>query len=320
LVVAAACLWPLLPLAGQADGHRIEVHAGRWLGGNHSQVYQLRSGGHFAGPLSHGVTVLATVHDSLGRHRAFYGAGYDLLLFRPTRGLGAYGILGVALGLSTDTAPQRLAAQWSLGFGLEWRPVTLIGVGVESRYRVEDRGPRGFWAARDTRTGLSWTAGVSLRWGGGGAKPAAATPRLSGPAPDTRPMAVTGAAGDVVRVALDAVGAPYRWGGTAENGFDCSGLVQYAYAQYGVSLPRTSRDQAAMGAAVPPVLSALAPGDILLFAGRPGGGVTHVGLYVGEGRFIHSGSTGVQLSLLEYGDANGAYWLERWVGARRIIV
>lgn len=319
--MAAGCGWPLFSLPGQGDGHRIEVQAGRWLGGNHSQIYQLRSGGHFAGPFSHGLTVLATVHDSLGRHRAFYGAGYDLMIFRPTRGLGAYGILGVSLGLSTDTAPQRLAAQWSLGFGLEWRPLSLVAIGVESRYRVEDRGPRGFWAAQDTRTGLSWTAGVALRWGGGGGKPApAVTSRPTVPAPVTAPLAVTGAASDVVRVALDAVGAPYRWGGTAENGFDCSGLVQYAYSQYGVSLPRMSRDQATTGAAVPPVLSALAPGDILLFAAQPGGGVTHVGMYVGERRFIHSGGTGVRLSLLDHGDATGAYWLERWVGARRIIL
>jgi cell wall-associated NlpC family hydrolase len=70
---------------------------------------------------------------------------------------------------------------------------------------------------------------------------------------------------------------------------------------------------------VPPVVDALAPGDILLFAARPGGGVTHVGLYVGERKFIHSGSTGVQLSRLDYSDVSGAYWLPRWVGARRVV-
>lgn len=323
LVVAAGCCWPLA-LAGQGDGRQVELHSGRWLGGNQAQIYQLRSGSHLAGPFSHGVTVLATVHDALGRRRAFYGAGYDLLVFRPQRGLGVYGILGIALGLSTDTAPQRLAAQWTVGGGLEWRPLRFLAMGVEARYRVEDRGPRGFWATQDTRTGLSWTAGAALRWGGGGGRRQPASPPVAAARPRVVPLSaatmVGGAAAGVVRIALDAVGTPYRWGGTAENGFDCSGLVQWAYSQHGVRLPRMSREQAASGAEVPPVLDALAPGDILLFAARPGGGVTHVGMYVGERKFIHSGSTGVRISLLDYSDANGAYWLQRWVGARRIIL
>jgi cell wall-associated NlpC family hydrolase len=129
---------------------------------------------------------------------------------------------------------------------------------------------------------------------------------------------ITGSAADVVRSALDALGTPYQWGGTAANGFDCSGLIQYAYAQHGIRLARTSRDQAKAGSEVPPVVEALKPGDILLFAARFGGGVTHVGMYVGEEKFIHSSSTGVKLSRLEVHDLEGAWWLARWVGARRI--
>jgi cell wall-associated NlpC family hydrolase len=124
---------------------------------------------------------------------------------------------------------------------------------------------------------------------------------------------------DVVRTAIDAIGTPYRWGGSAGNGFDCSGLLQWAYSQQGVAIPRMSRDQAQAGTAVPPAIDALAPGDILLFAARPGSGVTHVGMYVGERKFIHSGAAGVQISLLDYSDTNGAYWLARWVGARRVV-
>lgn len=108
-------------------------------------------------------------------------------------------------------------------------------------------------------------------------------------------------------------------GGTAANGFDCSGLVQWAYAQHGIRLPRMSRDQAQSGSEVPPVLEALQPGDILLFAAQPGGGVTHVGMYVGELKFIHSSSTGVKLSRLELLDPDGAWWVARWVGARRVV-
>jgi cell wall-associated NlpC family hydrolase len=238
-------------------------------------------------------------------------------------------LLGATLGLSTDTSTHKLGVQWSVGGGLEWRPFGFVAMGIEARYRVLDRGPRGFWATDNARTGLSWAAGVGIRWGGragsrggGGATPrgAVAVPMATAaPAVVIAPTAVAGSAAGVVRTALDALGTPYRWGGTAENGFDCSGLIQWAYAQAGVQLPRVSRDQALSGTAIPPVVDALVPGDILLFAARRGGGVTHVGLYVGERKFIHSSSAGVQLSVLDYSDPAAAYWLPRWVGARRVV-
>src|SRR3989441_10248950 len=78
------------------------------------------------------------------------------------------------------------------------------------------------------------------------------------------------------------------------------------------------RDQARAGAEVAPVVEALRPGDILLFAAQPGSGVTHVGMYVGEWKFIHSSNRGVKLSRLDVRDPEGAYWLDRWVGARRV--
>jgi cell wall-associated NlpC family hydrolase len=292
---------------------------GRWVGHNQSRTYELRSGGPLAGPLSHGATIVAVVHEVLGRRRAFYGAGYDLMIFRPSRGLGAYGLVGFALGLSTDST-HKLGAHWSIGGGMEWRPVEFAALGVEARYRVEDRGPRGFWSGGRSQEGLSWAAGLSVRWPFGGRKrgeePATSAVR---PVPLSAPTVVAGAAAGVVRVAVEAIGTPYRWGGTAENGFDCSGLIQWAYGQHGVRLPRRSLDQAGAGAAVPPAVEALAPGDILLFAAQPGAGVSHVGLYVGEGKFIHSANTGVRLSQLDRQDPQGAYWMARWVGARRVL-
>ena len=133
------------------------------------------------------------------------------------------------------------------------------------------------------------------------------------------PGTIAGNAADIVHTALDALGTPYVWGGTADNGFDCSGLVQWAYGQHGIRLPRMSRDQARSGTEVTPVIEALRPGDILLFAAQPGGGITHVGMYVGEQTFIHSSNTGVKLSRLEAQDSQGAWWVARWVGARRIV-
>lgn len=125
-------------------------------------------------------------------------------------------------------------------------------------------------------------------------------------------------AAGVVQTALDAMGAPYRWGGTGENGYDCSGLIQYAYGQHGIVLPRVSRDQARMGTLIDRNVDALMPADILGF-GEGGSGVTHVGLYVGDGLFIHTSSTGVKLSSLRGTDPESRHWRTRWTVARRIL-
>jgi cell wall-associated NlpC family hydrolase len=124
----------------------------------------------------------------------------------------------------------------------------------------------------------------------------------------------------VIATATDAMGRPYRWGGTGVDGggFDCSGLIQHAYRQHGIELPRTSAEQAKEGRAVSKKLGSLLPGDLLTFSNR-GGTVTHVGLYIGEGRFIHSASRGVQISILSGEDPYGRWWFKRWVGVRRII-
>jgi cell wall-associated NlpC family hydrolase len=117
---------------------------------------------------------------------------------------------------------------------------------------------------------------------------------------------------------VQAMGAPYLWGGSSENGFDCSGLIQYAYQQAGLTLPRRSVDQAKVGQLIPREIGQLLPGDILTFSRDPGGPVSHVGLYVGERRFIHSAASGVRMSLLSEDDPSGKHWVARWVGVRRV--
>ena len=319
----------LLPAALAAQGTGWELHLGRWYNGNRANVYEFRtssrSGG---GPFTHGFGASVLVNDSLGRRRAYYGLGYELQAWRGQATLGPYALAGLALGLSTDPSTQELAAQWSIGGGFEWRPLSWFGVGSEVRYRLEDRGPRGFWNPRsDARKGVSLSIGVSVglggvgRGGGGGGSGGRGTgpwapPELPPPEP---PATITGNAADVVQTALESIGTPYVWGGTENNGFDCSGLIQYAYGRHGIRLARMSRDQAKAGAEVTPVVDALRPGDILLFSARAGAGVTHVGMYVGELKFIHSSSRGVKLSRLDPQDAEGSYWLDRWVGARRVI-
>lgn len=303
-----------------AQGRDVDVLVGRWYQGNQSRTYQLRTATPLGSMFSHGLAGYVLLHDSLGRNRAFYGAGWEVQALRHRRRFGPYAIAGVALGLSTDTASQDLAALWSLGGGAEWRPISWVGLGVEVRYQMQDIGPRGFWrASSDARDGIGAALTVSLgvgkrAWRGGVTSDRSAT--LPPPQP---PATITGHAADIVRTALDALGTPYVWGGTAANGFDCSGLVQWAYAQHAVRLPRMSRDQARSGSEITPTLEAVQPGDVLLFAAQPGGGVTHVGLYVGEQTFIHSSSDGVKLSRLESQDRDGAWWVARWVGARRIV-
>jgi hypothetical protein len=302
----------LLPAALSAQGREFQLHLGRWWSDGPATTYEMRSRGTLGGRFTHGLAAAAMVHDSLGRNRAFYGLGYELAV-RGTPTLAPYAVVGTAVGLSTD-AKQALAMLWSVGVGVSWQPASWFGLAVEGRYRAEDRGPRGFWRLRDdARDGLGVSAGLAVAFGGGRGR------RGRGYQPVERPDRISGNAADVVRMALESLGTPYRWGGTAENGFDCSGLIQYAYASYGVRLPRTSREQARSGSVVPPVVDALQPGDVLLFAADPGGGVTHVGMYVGESKFIHSSSSGVRLSRLDSSDPEAVWWLPRWVGARRII-
>ena len=127
----------------------------------------------------------------------------------------------------------------------------------------------------------------------------------------------------IVGTAREAMGRPYRLGGRGDggSGFDCSGLIQFAYGQHGVALPRVSVDQARSGVGIPREVEQLLPGDLLTFAKQPGGTqVTHIGMYVGDGRFIHSSSSkGVMESALDAADPEGRWWVRRWVGVRRVL-
>ncbi|KJV27793.1 C40 family peptidase [Luteibacter yeojuensis] len=122
------------------------------------------------------------------------------------------------------------------------------------------------------------------------------------------------AANDVLFRAIGLVGTPYRWGGnTPAGGFDCSGLINYIYmTSTGLRLPRTSAEMAALDK--PKVgESDLASGDLVFF-GR--GHVTHVGVYVGKGRFVHAPNSGGAVRL---DDLDGAYWKENFVYGRRVL-
>jgi len=120
-------------------------------------------------------------------------------------------------------------------------------------------------------------------------------------------------ANDVLMRALGLVGTPYRWGGnTPAGGFDCSGLVGFVFLDAArLALPRTTREIAKVKASKPP-RDRLAPGDLVLF-GTP---TFHIGIYVGEGRFVHAPSTG---GTVRIDRIDGPYWGPRYDGARRLL-
>ncbi len=116
----------------------------------------------------------------------------------------------------------------------------------------------------------------------------------------------------VVRSARSYMGLRYRWGGTRpETGFDCSGFVRHIMRAAGVDLPRTSAEQARAGMEVPRDVAQLRVGDLITF-GR-GGRISHVGIYVGNGRYIHASSYAGRVT---ESDLPRRSW---WQGARRVL-
>lgn len=112
--------------------------------------------------------------------------------------------------------------------------------------------------------------------------------------------------------ALAQVGVRYRYGGSTPDGFDCSGLVQYAYQRAGVTLPRESREQRRRSTPLAGN-AALAPGDLLFFH-RGRGGALHVALYVGDNRFVHAPSRGKGVRIESLDEP---HWSRTFIEARR---
>ncbi|MDR0245732.1 MAG: C40 family peptidase [Burkholderia sp.] len=125
---------------------------------------------------------------------------------------------------------------------------------------------------------------------------------------------MAGKAGDVVVGALNMIGVRYRWGGNSpDSGLDCSGFVRYVFQDtLGMSLPRRAEEMSRVGEKVS--MSNLKPGDLVFF-NTMRRTFSHVGIYIGDNKFVHSPSTG---STVRVDDLDNGYWEKRFTGARRI--
>ncbi len=157
-----------------------------------------------------------------------------------------------------------------------------------------------------TLAGCSWApvqeppasddSGGWLSWGDARSAPAPAATEASG----------------IVALAERMLGVPYRWGGRTPAGFDCSGLVQYTFEQAGYRVPRTSAQQHRAASPVP--IGEAQPGDLVFFA--ESGRVSHVGIYMGDGRFIHAPATGQRVKVSSIREQ---WYRQRFAGAGRIL-
>ena len=142
-------------------------------------------------------------------------------------------------------------------------------------------------------------------------EPAYEEPAYEEPAYE-EPSYDSGSSSSIVSVAQNYMGVPYVWGGTSPSGFDCSGFTQYVFRQCGYSINRTADAQYSNGSYVS--YDSLQAGDLVFFANTySASGITHVGIYIGGGQFIHAANGGVKISSL-----SESYYSSRYYGARRI--
>jgi hypothetical protein len=271
---------------------------------------------------------------SQGASNLAWAANADLLLGPVNAGLGEgfmpYTFGGLGLERSVQgTGFTDAIRTWSYGGGLQLGLGRLLSVNgeIRSRHLAAPASPIDSEFVR----GLEYRVGLGFHFGG--VRPRAQVysrrtssipPSAPRQTPSSRvhwPVSTTsssGAARRVVPTAEQYIGVPYRYGGTSpQSGFDCSGFVQYVYGQQGVSLPRTSRQMAGAGAAVEPSPRALAVGDLMLF--QQGGRISHVAIYAGNGRFIHSSSSGHGVRYDNLDTQRGKWFADHMVAARRVV-
>jgi len=160
--------------------------------------------------------------------------------------------------------------------------------------------PRFYRQGKSTGTAPSAAALNGAASGSTSANNSAAAPNVTG--------------SQILTEARKYLGTPYVYGGASPSGFDCSGFVYYVLKSLGFSPYRTPADQYRQGTFV--AKADLQPGDIVFFANTYGSGISHVGIYSGNGQFIHSPNS---RSTVSYSDLSTGYWAQHYYGARRVV-
>lgn len=268
-------------------------------------------------------------HNDAGAELAVYAAEADGIVYLgSTSGDAAilpYAVVGAGLRVLSGASAGSTSASWSYGLGARTPVAEWLQLESEARYRQPI--VTGVIAVpTEISAGWEFRFGVNVKLSGGTARriPVSAPSRM--PRAASAPIASSSAAAARLRVAEraldtadDFVGVRYTWGGnTPEEGFDCSGFIRYVYARHGIDLPRVSRDQARAGRALPLEVSALEPGDLVAFASR-NGVIDHIAIYAGNGRIIHSSSSGNGVRFDDLHSSRGRWYLDHMVAATRVI-
>ena len=136
-------------------------------------------------------------------------------------------------------------------------------------------------------------------------------PRLPGAEPFDIAQRMLALDSRITQTAMRYLGVPYMWGGTSFAGVDCSGFVQVVFAKNGIELPRMADEQFSVGHRI--AMQVLMPGDLVFFETYTSG-ASHVGIYLGNGKFIHASTRGVVIDALSMN-----YYASRYLGARRLV-
>ena len=183
------------------------------------------------------------------------------------------------------------------------------------------------WYGVNTNVGAGWLPGDDLT-----REPVAPPPPPTAPPPPPAPPptqtpaparsgedrggaeAPASIAARVVDVAVGLRGSRYRWGGTTPAGFDCSGFLYYVYRQFGITLPRTTIEQSNAGIRI--TAAELRPGDLVYFRNTSRRGISHIAIYIGNGKIIHAVNERVDVTISELWSS---YWAAHYGGSVRII-